>query len=372
MRVLMLNRPTAFIAPGGDVAQMEATRRHLQSLGHKVEVSLATRPDVSGFDVVHVFNMQSGTMPHSFHQIAHAKKQNKPVVLSTIYWTHEELNAAAQAELAGQSSVRRRLATLLQTPLRAWPLLAHHGLEKIRNRGKEFERQKACLEVADALLPNTRAEQELLMRDFGVDEAKFHIIPNAAEGRFYRADPAPFIEKFGMRDFVLCVARIEPRKNQLRLLEVLRELGLPGAFIGKMERSSPYVQACLQFAGPRVLFLDHLPHAELAPAYAAAKVHALASWYETPGLSNLEAALAGANIVSTSRGGTREYFEEMAFYCEPDDMASIRTAVQAAFAKDKDTCMRAHIKAHFTWEHVAALTAEIYQEVLAFTQLRTR
>ena len=167
-----------------------------------------------------------------------------------------------------------------------------------------------------------------------------------------------------LQNFVLCVARIEPRKNQLRLLEVLRELELPAVFIGKMERSSPYVQACLKFAGPRALFIDHLPHEELAPAYAAAKVHVLPSWYETPGISSLEAGLAGANIVSTARGGTREYFENYALYCEPDDTNSIRQAVQQAFETEKNAQLREHIKANFTWEKVALLTQQAYFEVL--------
>ena len=360
MKILMLNRPTAFLAPGGDVMQMESTRRHLQNLGHEVEVSLAARPDVSGFDIVHVFNMQSGTMPHSFHQISHAKKQNKPVVLSTIYWTHAELNAAAQAEIAGQSGARRRVATLLKTPPRAWPMVARHAIQKFSNRGQSFEQQKACLQMADALLPNTRAEQELLMRDFGVEKNKFRVIPNAAEISFFLADASPFIEQFGMRDFVLCVARVEPRKNQLRLVQTLHELGLPAVFIGKMESSSPYVKACRNAAGPGVLWINHLPHEQLAPAYAAAKVHALTSWYETPGISSLEAGLAGANIVSTARGGTREYFEDFAWYCEPDDSDSIRGAVEKAFAAPKDVRLRNHIHEKFTWERVAEMTANVY------------
>jgi glycosyltransferase involved in cell wall biosynthesis len=364
MRVLMLNRPTAFIAPGGDVMQMESTRRYLQKLGHVVDVSLAARPDVLKYDIVHVFNMQSGTMPHSFYQISHARHQGKPVVLSTIYWTHEELNAGAGDEVLVQSqSSWKRLRTLARNHPRELPVLAHYAWEKFRNRAQSSEQQRACLEMADALLPNTRAEKELLMRDFGAPEEKFRVIPNAANSRFYCADAAPFVEKFGLRDFVLCVARVEPRKNQLRLLEVLRELDLPAVFIGKMERSSPYVQACLKFAGPKVLFIDHLPHEQLAPAYAAAKVHALVSWYETPGISSLEAGLAGANIVSTARGGTREYFEKYAFYCEPDDTSSIRRAVRDAFATEKSPQLQEHIKANFTWERVAELTSKIYEEV---------
>lgn len=366
MRILMLNRPTAFIAPGGDVMQMESTRRALQNRGHTVDVSLAAKPDVSGYDLVHVFNMQSGTMPHSFFQVSHAIQQNTPVVLSTIYWSHDELEAFSGEEVLGQSQPRwQRLRALLKNHPSALPTVMSSAFQKIRHHARSAEYQNACLERAQLLLPNTRAEKALLLRDFSItDQEKFRVIPNAAESHFSQADPAKFIERFNLRDFVLCVARIEPRKNQLRLLEAVCELDLPAVFIGKIESSSPYVQACLKFASPKVLFIDHLPHDELAPAYAAAKVHVLASWYETPGISSLEAGLAGANIVSTARGGTQEYFEDYAFYCEPADTNSIRDAVQQAFRAEKNTRLQQHIQENFTWEHVAELTERVYREVL--------
>ena len=69
---------------------------------------------------------------------------------------------------------------------------------------------------------------------------------------------------------------------------------------------------------------------ELRQLYRAASVHACVSWYETPGLVSLEAALSGCKLVVTPGGSTREYFGEDAFYCRPDDAASIRAAVVQA------------------------------------------
>lgn len=363
----MLNRPTARIAPGGDVMQMESTRRALQKRGHTVDVSLSARPDLSRYDIAHVFNMQSGTMPHSFFQISCAAQQEKPVVLSTIYWSHDELELSSGGDIQAQGRARwKRISALLKNHPRELPLAIRSAFLKLRYRAHNVQHQKSCLQLAQLLLPNTAAEKELLIQEFQIaDSEKFRIIPNAADSSFLQADPAPFVERFGLRDFVLCVARIEPRKNQLQLLEAVRELDLPAVFIGKIERSSPYARACLEFAGPKVLFIDHLPHAELAPAYAAAKVHVLPSWYETPGISSLEAGLAGANIVTTSRGGTREYFEDYAFYCEPDDLGSIREAVRQAFEAERTQCLQHHIRDNFTWERVAQLTEDAYREVLS-------
>ena len=82
----------------------------------------------------------------------------------------------------------------------------------------------------------------------------------------------------------------------------------------------------------RVQLQDSVEHAELAPLYRASKVHALPSWSETTGLVSLEAALCGCNIVTTDRGYTRDYFGDMAWYCDPYDNRSIRRAVEAAHA----------------------------------------
>ena len=56
----------------------------------------------------------------------------------------------------------------------------------------------------------------------------------------------------------------------------------------------------------------------LESAYAAARVLALPSWFETPGLVALEAALAGTAVVVTPHGCTREYFGDRVGYARPD------------------------------------------------------
>ncbi|MFO0910933.1 MAG: glycosyltransferase [Isosphaeraceae bacterium] len=71
----------------------------------------------------------------------------------------------------------------------------------------------------------------------------------------------------------------------------------------------------------------------LASAYAAARVVALPSWFETPGLSVLEGALAGAAVVVTPFGCTREYFGSRVLYARPDRPDEIRQALQHAWCR---------------------------------------
>ena len=99
--------------------------------------------------------------------------------------------------------------------------------------------------------------------------------------------------------------------------------------------------------------------------YRVAKVHVLASWMETTGLSSLEAGRAGCNLVITDKGDTREYFGDMAFYCDPGSEASIRDAVLRAHAVPVCTALSDRIKDQFNWRKAAEVTMDAYLQVLS-------
>jgi hypothetical protein len=125
-----------------------------------------------------------------------------------------------------------------------------------------------------------------------------------------------------------------------------------------------YLDLCRRYADENVVFIDAMNHEELASAYAAAKIHALPGWFETPGLSSLEAAAAGCNIVSTDRGTAREYFGDMAWYCDPRSIDSIREAVLAAHESAPRDDLRARIRERCTWRRAAESTLEGYRMAL--------
>jgi glycosyltransferase involved in cell wall biosynthesis len=85
---------------------------------------------------------------------------------------------------------------------------------------------------------------------------------------------------------------------------------------------------------------------------------------ETPGLSSLEAAVMGCNIVVTKKGDTEDYFEDYAYYCEPDDVNSIRNAIDRAFESPFNPKLKDKILEKYTWEKTAAETIKAYQLVI--------
>ena len=83
MRVLLVNHGTAGEWGGGDSVQISETAKRLVQRGHQVEIKNSDRPEVTGFDLVHIFNCR---VPHSFvSQVSICKTENKPVVVSPIW-----------------------------------------------------------------------------------------------------------------------------------------------------------------------------------------------------------------------------------------------------------------------------------------------
>ena len=110
-----------------------------------------------------------------------------------------------------------------------------------------------------------------------------------------------------------------------------------------------------------MVFLGPISHEDLKDLYKVAKVHVLASWMETPGLSSLEAAAMGCNIVVTRKGDTYDYFEDYAFYCEPDNVESIKKAIDEAYLTAVNPKLKEKIIQNYIWEKTAEETLKAYE-----------
>ena len=94
-------------------------------------------------------------------------------------------------------------------------------------------------------------------------------------------------------------------------------------------------------------------------------MHVLPSWFETTGLSSLEAAAMGCNIVITNKGDAKEYFMEYAYYCDPESPPSILKAVEEAARNPMNTNLPDLIRKKYTWHEAAQKTLEAYKTVLS-------
>jgi glycosyltransferase involved in cell wall biosynthesis len=194
------------------------------------------------------------------------------------------------------------------------------------------------------------------------------VIPNGVEMRFRDADPAVFVERYGVRDFVLNVGHIgSVRKNVLSLIRALKDIDRPAVIIGKVQRNG-YSERCLQEASQNgnITIIEGLANNSpmLESAYAACRAFALPSYFETPGIAALEAGLAGANIVITPYGGTKDYFADQAIYVQPRSVASIAAGIREGMNRPKENALRERIEREYLWQRVAEKTAAAYRKAL--------
>ena len=350
LRVLMQIRPDFREKPGGDVVQLEELLPFLREAGVTVELTGETKPDLSQWDVVHTINLDRPEEPYA--HCLNALEQGRPVALSTVHTDLSEFLTWGDTDYWRLPPPEEGLPEPQPAPS-STPV-------EVRLRALTHLQRQAIVDWATGYLPNSQGNLKYLQQAFGLEAERAVVVPNGVREAFFAATPDLFVDRYGLRDFVLCVGRIEKKKNQLSLIAALRGLGLPLVIVG---RANPpeYAELCRRYADESVRFIEHLSEEELVSACAAAKVHALASWVELPGLTTLEAGAAGCNVVSTNRGSPPEYLRDMAWYCDPRDPASIREAVLAAYHAPRTDRLREHLRANYTWRHAAEKTLEGYR-----------
>jgi glycosyltransferase involved in cell wall biosynthesis len=98
-------------------------------------------------------------------------------------------------------------------------------------------------------------------------------------------------------------------------------------------------------------------------------VFAFPSVLEGYGLPVIEAMAQGAPVVTSRGTSTEEVAGGAAVLIDPLDVASIAHGISQALANTDSLSKQGIARAHAcTWEHTAALTAQIYREVLGGTQ----
>jgi glycosyltransferase involved in cell wall biosynthesis len=335
---------TSFQAPGGGENQAILTARYLEDIGVEVRPFVPWTDRLERSRLIHLFGMSREGL-----ELARlARLRGVPLALSPICWV--EPRAMAEASDSLQIAWQRaRWATKELVP--RWPCW-----------------RRELLDLADVILPNSEAEARQLARYFGADRRKVRVVPNGVEERFAGADPTAFRAVVGLSDFVLYVGRIEPRKNVLRLIQATRMAGLPLVVIGDpVPGHQAYAEACRRAGGGAVHWLPRIEHDDptLASAFAAARVFALPSWFETPGLAALEAALAGAAVVLTPLGCTREYFGDRVSYARPDRVREIARQLRTAWDKGPDLTLSPLVRSRYLWPVVARRTGDAYDQIAA-------
>jgi len=373
MKVLMQGRFGLLEAAGGDRIQVENTAEELKRLGVEVDITTSLNLDVSGFDLVHVFQLDWTTETHFMAK--NAKRYRKPLVFSPIHHKVEEVKRFDDEyafDLRRLSKVLfneqhsrdtfKNIYRCATDPSKFMPTLysVFHGLKNMHVE---------TLALSDIVLVQTKLEAKDLKKAYGVD-IKWAKVPNGVSEKFLFVknynNPLPF------KDYIFCVGRIEPRKNQLNVIKAVDKLRkdsnqeLRLVFVGKKnifnhpEYTLRFNKLLKKYSW--ITYVKEVPYKKIPAYFTYAKVCISASWFETTGLTLLEALFCGTNAVATSPRA-EEILGDYASYCTPWDVESIKKAIGEQFFANRPK-LDEEMRQEYTWENAAKKTYKVYKDLL--------
>jgi glycosyltransferase involved in cell wall biosynthesis len=357
LRILFCNRGNAFDQPGGDTVVMKRLKEGLERRGVSVDFCSNPRAEtMRSCNIVHGFNL---TLPAVAEATARSSiVNNTPFVMTTLQedfprYLHKAAAAAAwfSAYAAADAGTRNTMLPLEAALAAAQPTQLLTSPFAARSASLLF----ACGDTEAAQLRGWFHHDRVAAVPFG------------SSVRDLPVGPALFEQKFGVRDFILCVGRVEPRKNQLMLLYALENSDATIVFAdGGFTYQPGYLDICKKMRRKgRTVYTGRLSDELLVSAYRACRLHCLPSWFELPGLVSLEAALYGCAVAASSWGSLPDYLGDSAAWFEPDSPAGIRAIVEGGFNSQGSTVRMAGEKARsFTWDLFVERTLDHYERVL--------
>lgn len=331
VRVLLVTHGPEDAAKGGPSTRVRLIASQLRAQEHYVDVchNIQSPDDLDGYDTVHVFNSWP---PQTAHQaMAIAKRAGKTVVFSPIvldlwHWPiYRQLmeSAFATAKPSVVESVVGQLPRLVQ-PKRYAGKAAEEPVEGIPGH---FEALRSICALADHVIYLSQIERDLLAA-IGANIHHGTLIHNGVAAVFAEnPDPNLFKKTHGFDRYVLCVGRIEYRKNQALLAMAMRDMPVTLVLIGD-EGDWGYLDHVRMVGGKQLRHFARIEDQDmLASAYAGASAFVLPSWCEGAPLAALEAGLTGVPLVLSNMSSEPEYFGEHADYISPVDIGAMRETI---------------------------------------------
>ena len=319
MNILLTNRDHSLWS-GGDSNKINHYMAHLPHLGHKVGYTYDVEDDWSNWDIIHTFHLGH---EFSYKFYLEAVRTEKPFVISPIYFPNQSNPIPYRADMVEYAS--------------AIAFLSEGEKEAVKgiyvdDEGWELIEEKAFI------VPN------------GIDPIY------ATKGKKYTHPGCP------NEDYILCVGRIDARKNQHLLAQACMEEDIPLLLVGEASYTpeSDSINALMKTT-PLIWHEPAAPPEKLVEAYRGAKVLACPSTLEMWPNVVAEGGLAGCNLVVSSGSMTFTDFPDVEV-CDPN-LASIRVAIRAAYDKPRRNTPEPFTQ--FTWERAVKELNNLYEEVLS-------
>lgn len=183
------------------------------------------------------------------------------------------------------------------------------------------------------------------------------------------------VSRVGLPDldtpFLFTVSTLEPRKNLAGLIKAIESVpdiklyvagakGWLNSELAQVVKNSP--------AKNRIVFLGYVSDEQLNLLLNKCKLFTLVSFVEGFGIPVLEAMIAGAPVVTSKTSSLPEVAGEWAYYCDPEDPASIAEALLIALGNEQELKRKAvggkEFATRFTWEASVDRMHEVFHSLV--------
>jgi alpha-maltose-1-phosphate synthase len=376
--------------------------------GRELRVAMLTRefpPEVYGGAGVHVEYL-ARALAGLVDLTVHCQGRDRPGAVAHRPWEHlananqaiqvisTDLSMAAAtagADLVHSHTWYASLAGHLSSLLHGIPhVLTAHSLEPLRpwkaeQLGGGYAISSWCertaIEAAAAVIAVSRGMQaDILMTYPGVLPDRVHVIHNGIDARQYAPDPGrQVLDRYGIdpgRPSVVFVGRVTRQKGLQVLLRAAPRISPEAQLVlCAGQADTPELQDEVSALASRLIadrsdvvwIPGMLAKHEVIQILSHATVFACPSLYEPLGIVNLEAMACGTAVVASAVGGIPEVVEDgrTGLLVPPDDDAALAQAINSliddpARAAELGARGRARAVAEFSWDSIAAQTADLY------------
>lgn len=315
----------------GIISQALTWRKLIEKMGHTIDlISMWNKNHWEEYDIVHYFS-------HSSYMAQHIK------------------------QLEGYPA-RIVVSPIIDPDYPVWKLwlLSRFGYGTMATN--YYHSFREVRKQIDLVLTRSEFEKKYIINGLGFSAEKCTTVPLGCN---IPAENAILPEK---ENFCFhCSLLTDKRKNVKRLIEAARKYHFK-LILGGYLRTEKERELVKHWIGDatNIQYRGHLSKEELYDLYSRAKVFALPSTNEGVGIVGLEAALMGCDIVLTSYGGPKEYYNGMAKLVNPYSVDQIGLAVLDLLNGETtmQNNLREHIRAQYTTEVIAKQLETSYLKLI--------
>lgn len=201
---------------------------------------------------------------------------------------------------------------------------------------------KRSLQQSEIKLTVSEYSRKMIGKSYQLDPAEILITPNAIAEEFIKPydkvnAEMNIFKQYAIKNFILFVSRIEPRKNQKMLIEAyaklaLHQQGIQLVIIGNDTHNSQIIENALAKLGhscrENIHWIKYVSDHDLIEFYRASKLFVYPSKAEGFGIPPIEAAAVGINTLCSNTTSMRDFYFFGENHFSPNDLNSLVKKLQ--------------------------------------------